>query len=444
MPKLPRLAVGPVFHAPRCPQGYGSPVAWALVHLLADQGLEIQTFQSRACFAPCDAARSLTGRGPGYLDTWLMSREQCLDAFSQGASKSDLALIEGGLGAAGQALGQGGQLDLLADWLQAPRVGIVNVEQLPACRLPRRPKVDGLLLEGLADAGQWPVWKTQLETLWGLPVWGGLPVGGQLRAELALRSPCQAPSRELGRELAQRLAPTLDLARLLRVAQSRELPSVRQGRSERPTAATPGLRIAMALDEAFHCYFPATLEMLEAAGAEVVDFSPLHDERLPEGVHLVYLGCGNPEHHAQRLSQNHLMHAALRRHLFDGGRVYAEAGGLAYLCREMCDEADRPWNMVDIWSLRARPQGVAGTPPAVAATLTSDCWLGGTGEQVRGYLNPRWQFSPMDGCTAEALTAEPHLWRRQGAIGSRLHLYFAAQPRAFQHLVERNSLGCTR
>ena len=70
-------------------------------------------------------------------------------------------------------------------------------------------------------------------------------------------------------------------------------------------------------------------------GAVVVDFSPLRDERLPEGTDIVYLGCGHPEVYAAELSANHCMKLSLRNHIRSGGRIYAEGGGLAYLCQQM-------------------------------------------------------------------------------------------------------------
>ncbi len=49
------------------------------------------------------------------------------------------------------------------------------------------------------------------------------------------------------------------------------------------------------MDDAFHCYFPDTLDLLELRGATVCDFSPLRDERLPVDTDIVYFGCGRPD-----------------------------------------------------------------------------------------------------------------------------------------------------
>ena len=88
-------------------------------------------------------------------------------------------------------------------------------------------------------------------------------------------------------------------------------------------------------DDAFGRYFPDTFEALEALGAELVEFSPIRDETLPESVDLVMIGCGFPDHYADALAANLSLIAALRSHVCRGQRIYSEGGGTAYLGRSM-------------------------------------------------------------------------------------------------------------
>ena len=143
--------------------------------------------------------------------------------------------------------------------------------------------------------------KPILERETGLPVLGYLPPLEAAHIE----------SRHLGlqtageiQDLAQRFAQvaaqlekTVDLDALLALAD--EVPDApkTQGR-QGPKTCT----IAVARDEAFCFYYADNLDALEAAGAELVFFSPLHDEAPPKADGL-YLGGGYPELYAAQLAQ---------------------------------------------------------------------------------------------------------------------------------------------
>ncbi len=98
-------------------------------------------------------------------------------------------------------------------------------------------------------------------------------------------------------------------------------------------------------------------------------------------------------------------------------------------------------------------------PRPVEARLSADCWLGQRGSLLRGYLNSRWTFSRAEqpkgassksslpngangSTTAGAASSisvrggagdwNPPLIARHQAIGSRLHLDFAAQPETLE------------
>lgn len=87
---------------------------------------------------------------------------------------------------------------------------------------------------------------------------------------------------------------------------------------------------ACAQDEAFCFRYSDCLSLLEAAGAQLVPFSPLADAQLPEELGGVLLPGGYPELHAAALAANVSMRESLRAFAAGGGLVYAECGGLMY------------------------------------------------------------------------------------------------------------------
>jgi cobyrinic acid a,c-diamide synthase len=237
-----------------------------------------------------------------------------------------------------------------------------------------------------------------------------------------------------------RLAESLDLPALLRLAEHRPLDALSSEGGSGLTAWLQGagrsvagrlpLKVAVAYDDAFHCYFPDTLDLLEARGATVCDFSPLREDSLPDDVDVVYLGCGCPEKFADALSENHCMKQSLRSYVETGGRVYAEGGGLAYLCQQMVLPTGRRLPMVGAVPAIAVRSPQPQRPQPAEVTLRDDNWLAERGSRFRGYLNSNWRIQsvgPLLGLAKEeALHTSLVGWQR--VIGSRLHLNFAAHP----------------
>lgn len=106
------------------------------------------------------------------------------------------------------------------------------------------------------------------------------------------------------------------------------------------TASVPpllaGLRIAIARDAAFAFIYPANVACLEEMGAQVLFFSPMADQSLPE-CDALWLPGGYPELHLAGLSQNHSMIAAIRAHHRAGKPILAECGGMLYCLDELDD-----------------------------------------------------------------------------------------------------------
>jgi len=430
---LPRLAVGTIQ-----PEVDSQPMVWGLLDAFAQAGVRTQTFFSRACFRPHDGVSLISGIAPRHLDSWLMTPAVCRQSFLHAAASADLALVEGrydqcgGANCRGQA-GAGGSLDALCEWLDLPRIGIVDVRRLSPCQLPKRPAVDRLLLDRVSGACDFHHWQTILESLWGIPVLGGLEECAAVRKQVAALPIGQKPQREWANALATELLRYSDLDAFLRLAERRGISGDwSQPAPEGDSAAIErgNVHVAVAYDEAFNCYFRDTLDMLELRGATVRVFSPLRDECLPTDTDIVYIGCGSPHEHAEALATNHCMLMSLKEHVCSGRRIYAEGGGLAYLCQSVETADGRRTEMVGALRAVARRSAVRAGPVPVEVTLAVDSWLGAAGSKLRGYRNGNWMLEPA-GCLTR-FVKEPDsqldLVGRHQAIGSRLHLNFAAQP----------------
>ena len=97
-------------------------------------------------------------------------------------------------------------------------------------------------------------------------------------------------------------------------------------------AGAPPVRVAVFGGQAFTFGYAEHVELLAAAGAEVVVVDPLRDARLPDGTAALVLPGGFPEEHVGALAANVELRAAVRALADSGAPVHAECGGLLYLC----------------------------------------------------------------------------------------------------------------
>ena len=142
-----------------------------------------------------------------------------------------------------------------------------------------------------------------------------------------------ADLREKLRILAAQAEKSLDLDGLLALAQ--EAPPLE---AEKPEFIKgPPVRIAVARDRAFCFTYEDSLNVLREMGAELVEFSPLTDPKLPEKISGLYLCGGYPELYAAELSGNRSMCESVRQAVQSGLPCIAECGGFLYLTEKIGD-----------------------------------------------------------------------------------------------------------
>lgn len=427
MADLPRIAIGTVQ-----PQADLTAMVWALMEALGRTGVRVQSFLSQAYFSPRDGATAITGLPPRHLDTWLMSEAVCREVFLRGCRTSDLAIVEGSFADHWAAPGAVSDFETLCRWLNLPRIAVVDARLLTQCRLPPRPEgLDAVVVDNVGDAAEYCRLQTLFESLWKVPVVGWLGPLERLRDEIERLPPGRRPTLDLCHALGDEFAGGARLDTILGLAASRALDVGAIRLCAGPEARrAPSLRVAVAYDDAFCGYFPDTLDLLELRGAAISDFSPLRDERLPQGTDVVYVGCGHPERFASQLSKNDCMMLSLKSHLCSGRRIYAECGGLAYLCRDIEMPDGHRWPMVGVLPATAHFDPSAPRPMPTEVRLASDTWLGCAGQCWRGYLSPRWRLQPsnkLEACCQGGSGRELDVVKRHQAVGSRVYLNFATQ-----------------
>ena len=142
--------------------------------------------------------------------------------------------------------------------------------------------------------------------------------------------------------------------------------------------ATGRVTVAMAAGKAFTFGYAEHVEMLQAAGAEVVGFDPLTDA-LPPGTDALVLPGGFPEQFTAELSANDAARQQVRALAAAGAPVHAECAGLTYLVAEL---DGYPMCGVLAGSARFTDRLTLGYRDAVAVTDSS---VRATGERAVGH-----------------------------------------------------------
>jgi cobyrinic acid a,c-diamide synthase len=202
------------------------------------------------------------------------------------------------------------------------------------------------------------------------------------------------------------------------------------------------VQIGVARDAAFSFYYQDNLDLLDAAGGDLVPFSPLADECLPAGLGGLYLGGGYPEAEAPRLAGNGAMREEIRRAVASGLPVLAECGGFMYLCRAIEDGEGRQHPMVGVFDATIRFPG-RGTLAYCSVDLVHPSPLGPAGLSLRGH-----EFHASSLLEAPPASAHAYRVRRlpaggpetegylvANALGSYLHLHWGSCPEVARHFV---------
>ncbi len=327
------------------------------------------------------------GRPCLNLDFNTMEPAEIQTTFARGMVGADLGLIEGNVGLfdATDLNGSNSNAEL-AKLLGAPVVLLVDVQGMTRGLAPLllgylafdpALTIAGLILNKVGGSRHETNLRRVVEHYTDLPLLGA--IHRESRPRIEERHLGLMPSTESGEaeeqieDIRRLVAGQVDLDRLLAIAAvSPPLPplpaadpcaALASATADDPspplavdsttalTASSPGVagpgvlgvpgvagatgekvRIGIARDEAFGFYYPDDLEALQAAGAELIPFSPVRDPELPPVAGL-FIGGGFPEYRMHALSANSAMRAAVKAFIEAGGPVYAECGGLMYLCR---------------------------------------------------------------------------------------------------------------
>lgn len=139
------------------------------------------------------------------------------------------------------------------------------------------------------------------------------------------------------------------------------------------------VKIAVAKDEVFSFYYQETFDSLEDNNAQLIFFSPFHDDEIPD-VDALYIGGGYPEIFKKELSQNNSMKSSIKNFHESDGPIYGECGGLIYLSQSIDD-----CSMVNILPYKSKMTPHVQGLSYVIAKASHDSLITSKGDEFRGH-----------------------------------------------------------
>jgi cobyrinic acid a,c-diamide synthase len=451
-----------VVAAPASGQGK-TTVATGLMAALRRRGTPVAPFKVGPDYIDPGYHTLAAGRPGRNLDPVLVGAERIAPLARHGAAGAALAVVEGVMGLFDGRLPDGhGSTAQVAGLLGAPVVLVVDARgqsrSLAALlhgfrSFDPHPRsaggagvgpvhVAGVVLNRVGSERHEAVLRAAAEEV-GLPVLGALP----------RRDALAVPSRHLGLVTAAEhgaaaLAAVDAMAELVSVhvdldavvALAEPLPPgpawspAAAGRARRTSWEQRHPRTAVFGGRAFTFGYAEHVEMLTAAGAEVVVVDPLRDEALPAGTAALVLPGGFPEEHVAELGANARLRAEVAALAASGAPVHAECGGLLYLCASldgapMCGVLPATAAMTGRLTLGYRDAVALADSPAFAA-----------GSRVTGHEFHRCVVTPRAGTAAWAWRAgEAEGFVQAGVHASFLHTHPAGHPEAISRFVGRVS-----
>lgn len=344
-------------------------VTLTLLASLRRRGEEVQPFKVGPDYIDPMFHQAVTGRPCYNLDPILTSEAYVQRCFATHHLKADYGVVEGVMGLFDGATGRPdwGSTAHIARLLDLPVVLVLDCSHLSGSvaaiahgyrSFDPHLTIAGVVLNRVGSDRHLTLLQEALAPL-------NLPVLGVLRRHTDIT----IPHRHLGlvpTDELQNLAPLIDrlaalgdncfnwsalVPLLARPAPSQASPHLLSetglasgsgGTQGGPIPArdrgpTSPIRIAIARDPAFKFYYPDNLNLMKQLGAELLCWSPLADQTLPQKTQGLYLGGGFPELFGPALAENQTGRQSVAAAIQSGMPTYAECGGLMYLCESLQD-----------------------------------------------------------------------------------------------------------
>ena len=342
-------------------------ITCGLLAVLKKRGLKTAAFKCGPDYIDPMFHSRVLGIKSRNLDPFFTSGEVLKSLMAENAKGFDISVIEGVMGYYDGLSGASDKASAyeVADITDTPVILIVNCKGAGlsvAAQIKgfldfrENSHIEGVILNRISP-GLYKKMKEAVSRETGIKVLGYVPeTGFTLESRhLGLLMPGEVANiQEKLNGLSEILEESLDIEGMIALADAaagiepaEDLSGFYKWEGYDRAACRP-LKIGVASDEAFCFFYADDLDLLKKMGAELVFFSPIRDEHLPEGLDGLLLFGGYPELHAKALSENVSMKKEIKEAIEEGLPAIAQCGGFMYLHESMQAEDGNYYPMAGV------------------------------------------------------------------------------------------------
>jgi cobyrinic acid a,c-diamide synthase len=434
-------------------------VSFILMSLLKQMGYQVQPFKHGPDFIDPGYHRLATGCDSINLDFWMMGAQHIKDSFNYYVKDTDIAIIEA-MGALfdGENGTEKGSAAHLASLLDLPIILVVDVygmtrsvNALLQGFLDFDPlvKVIGIIFNRVGSKKHYDMIFDSLLPRFRVLSLGYLPqfVHDSIQ-ERHLGLVTIEENDQIGKTskiYLKTALETLELQPLLeQIGSAGQHIRIVKNTQKFDSTSTPKIRLGVAKDAAFCFYYKQNLNLLEEAGSELVYFSPIKDKVLPENLDGIYFGGGYPENFAKQLQDNIIMKSQILNYARQGMPIYAECGGLIYLCENLLVEDESVFSMVGVFPYTVKWDKNYLAIRYVEVKTTQNCLLGPEGLIIKGQEFHQTRLlnfiEKTNGCyeiTSSMNEKFVEGYQMNNTLASYMHLYFPSALNIPHHFISQ-------
>ncbi|WP_413911154.1 cobyrinate a,c-diamide synthase [Desulfobacula sp.] len=378
-------------------------ISLAILSYLAGLGYKVAPFKVGPDFIDPGHHTKIAGKTSFNLDSWMLSREYNTQVFNEKTKGSDIAVVEGvmGLFDGYDGLSETGSTAQMAKWLGLPVVLIVSAKGKARSaaaivkgfeEFDKDLKIAGVIFSKTGSLRHYEYLKEAVEQNCKTRCLGFMPKNDSI----------VLPERHLGLvtsdelDLSSKVLSTLssmvrdhvDIKGLINSLDSFDTPdtSCKIEKKRYGSDSEQGPTIAIARDKAFCFYYQDNLDILKKFRANIIEFSPLNDDRLPPDIDGIYFGGGYPEVYARELSQKTNLFQEIKKNSVSGMPIYGECGGFMFLCKDLSgmDEAQN-YPMAGCFNFKVQMSKRLRSLGYREITLKKDTIIGKKGAVLKGH-----------------------------------------------------------